>query len=135
MATVGVVVAGLAPCSCISSSPAALACALPCVLRKHQRHVVPCPPCDSSLVSSFQVKFFYLCQLAYWLHALPELYFQKVRKVSMCFSCCPREVPRASPPPRVPFVYRPSLPLEHRVWAVLEVDADSASVAVPCGTP
>ncbi|KAF3831636.1 hypothetical protein GH733_000448 [Mirounga leonina] len=33
-----------------------------------------------SLVSSFQVKFFYLCQLAYWLHALPELYFQKVRK-------------------------------------------------------
>ncbi|XP_006991763.1 translocating chain-associated membrane protein 2 isoform X2 [Peromyscus maniculatus bairdii] len=29
---------------------------------------------------SFQVKFFYLCQLAYWLHSLPELYFQKVRK-------------------------------------------------------
>ncbi|XP_005991102.1 translocating chain-associated membrane protein 2 [Latimeria chalumnae] len=28
----------------------------------------------------FQVKFFYLCQLAYWLHTLPELYFQKVRK-------------------------------------------------------
>ncbi|XP_036398525.1 translocating chain-associated membrane protein 2-like [Megalops cyprinoides] len=28
----------------------------------------------------FQVKFFYLFQLAYWLHALPELYFQKVRK-------------------------------------------------------
>ncbi|XP_056437486.1 translocating chain-associated membrane protein 2 [Gadus chalcogrammus] len=28
----------------------------------------------------FQVKFFYLAQLAYWLHALPELYFQKVRK-------------------------------------------------------
>lgn len=26
------------------------------------------------------MKFFYLCQLAYWLHALPELYFQKVRK-------------------------------------------------------
>uniref|UniRef100_A0A3B5KZG4 Translocation associated membrane protein 2 n=1 Tax=Xiphophorus couchianus TaxID=32473 RepID=A0A3B5KZG4_9TELE len=26
------------------------------------------------------VKFFYLTQLAYWLHALPELYFQKVRK-------------------------------------------------------
>uniref|UniRef100_A0A7N8XZN8 Translocation associated membrane protein 2 n=1 Tax=Mastacembelus armatus TaxID=205130 RepID=A0A7N8XZN8_9TELE len=25
----------------------------------------------------FQVKFFYLTQLAYWLHALPELYFQK----------------------------------------------------------
>ncbi|CAO2607729.1 Translocating chain-associated membrane protein 2, partial [Lemmus lemmus] len=34
----------------------------------------------NSLVSSFQVKFFYLCQLAYWLHSLPELYFQKVRK-------------------------------------------------------
>ncbi|MEQ2177570.1 hypothetical protein GOODEAATRI_004908 [Goodea atripinnis] len=30
----------------------------------------------------FEVKFFYLTQLAYWLHALPELYFQKVRKVS-----------------------------------------------------
>ncbi|XP_013909453.1 PREDICTED: translocating chain-associated membrane protein 2 [Thamnophis sirtalis] len=28
----------------------------------------------------FQVKFFYLCQLSYWLHTLPELYFQKVRK-------------------------------------------------------
>lgn len=35
-----------------------------------------------SLHFRFQVKFFYLCQLAYWLHALPELYFQKVRKVS-----------------------------------------------------
>lgn len=35
----------------------------------------------SSLRFRFQVKFFYLCQLAYWLHALPELYFQKVRKV------------------------------------------------------
>ncbi|XP_018612767.1 translocating chain-associated membrane protein 2-like isoform X2 [Scleropages formosus] len=28
----------------------------------------------------FQVKFFYLFQLAYWFHTLPELYFQKVRK-------------------------------------------------------
>ncbi|KAJ8370659.1 hypothetical protein SKAU_G00106870 [Synaphobranchus kaupii] len=28
----------------------------------------------------FQVKFFYICQIAYWIHALPELYFQKVRK-------------------------------------------------------
>lgn len=35
----------------------------------------------SSLHFRYQVKFFYLCQLAYWLHALPELYFQKVRKV------------------------------------------------------
>lgn len=26
------------------------------------------------------MKFFYLTQLAYWIHALPELYFQKVRK-------------------------------------------------------
>ncbi|TUA03492.1 Translocating chain-associated membrane protein 1-like 1 [Bagarius yarrelli] len=26
------------------------------------------------------VKFFYICQMAYWFHALPELYFQKVRK-------------------------------------------------------
>ena len=34
-----------------------------------------------SLHFRFQVKYFYLCQLAYWLHALPELYFQKVRKV------------------------------------------------------
>lgn len=42
------------------------------------------------LVSSFQVKFFYLCQLAYWLHALPELYFQKVRKVS---TRCPSLIP------------------------------------------
>lgn len=28
----------------------------------------------------FQVKFFYIAQVAYWLHALPELYFQKTRK-------------------------------------------------------
>uniref|UniRef100_A0AAY4D6X0 Translocating chain-associated membrane protein n=1 Tax=Denticeps clupeoides TaxID=299321 RepID=A0AAY4D6X0_9TELE len=28
----------------------------------------------------FQAKFFYICQIAYWLHTLPELYFQKVRK-------------------------------------------------------
>nr|XP_028590952.1 translocating chain-associated membrane protein 1-like 1 isoform X2 [Podarcis muralis]XP_028590953.1 translocating chain-associated membrane protein 1-like 1 isoform X2 [Podarcis muralis] len=28
----------------------------------------------------FQVKFFYICQIAYWLHSLPELYFQKIRK-------------------------------------------------------
>lgn len=35
----------------------------------------------SCLLSRFQVKFFYICQIAYWFHALPELYFQKVRKV------------------------------------------------------
>lgn len=28
----------------------------------------------------FQMKFFYICQLGYWLHALPELYFQKTKK-------------------------------------------------------
>ncbi|MEQ2225627.1 Translocating chain-associated membrane protein 1-like 1, partial [Ilyodon furcidens] len=28
----------------------------------------------------FQMKFFYICQLGYWLHALPELYFQKAKK-------------------------------------------------------
>lgn len=37
--------------------------------------------CTTCALSSFQVKFFYICQIAYWLHALPELYFQKVRKV------------------------------------------------------
>uniref|UniRef100_A0A4W5LXE8 Translocation associated membrane protein 2 n=1 Tax=Hucho hucho TaxID=62062 RepID=A0A4W5LXE8_9TELE len=35
---------------------------------------------EQPLCLRFQVKFFYLTQLAYWLHALPELYFQKVRK-------------------------------------------------------
>uniref|UniRef100_A0A7M4EYW7 Translocating chain-associated membrane protein n=1 Tax=Crocodylus porosus TaxID=8502 RepID=A0A7M4EYW7_CROPO len=34
----------------------------------------------NTLLFSFQVKFFYICQIAYWLHALPELYFQKIRK-------------------------------------------------------
>ncbi|KAK1172765.1 translocating chain-associated membrane protein 1-like [Acipenser oxyrinchus oxyrinchus] len=29
---------------------------------------------------SFQMKFFYICQMGYWLHALPELYFQKTKK-------------------------------------------------------
>lgn len=28
------------------------------------------------------MKFFYICQMGYWLHALPELYFQKTKKVS-----------------------------------------------------
>ena len=65
-----------------------------CVARHLPRHLGPwCPAMPwpgsrgSSLHFRFQVKFFYLCQLAYWLHALPELYFQKVRKV--------RAVPRA----------------------------------------
>lgn len=29
---------------------------------------------------TFQVKFFYILQLAYWFHAFPELYFQKTKK-------------------------------------------------------
>ncbi|TDG97239.1 translocating chain-associated membrane protein 1 [Sander lucioperca] len=29
---------------------------------------------------SFQMKFYFICQLGYWLHALPELYFQKTKK-------------------------------------------------------
>lgn len=28
----------------------------------------------------FQMKFYFICQLGYWLHALPELYFQKTKK-------------------------------------------------------
>ncbi|MBN3276993.1 TR1L1 protein, partial [Polyodon spathula] len=28
----------------------------------------------------FQMKLFYICQMGYWLHALPELYFQKTKK-------------------------------------------------------
>lgn len=47
--------------------------------------------CTTCPLSSFQVKFFYICQIAYWLHALPELYFQKVRKVrrKKAFLCFP----------------------------------------------
>ncbi|ELW62608.1 translocating chain-associated membrane protein 1-like 1 [Tupaia chinensis] len=29
---------------------------------------------------TFQMKFFYISQLAYWFHAFPELYFQKTKK-------------------------------------------------------
>ncbi|KAM4834415.1 translocating chain-associated membrane protein 1-like 1 [Thomomys bottae] len=29
---------------------------------------------------TFQMKFFYISQLAYWFHGFPELYFQKVKK-------------------------------------------------------
>ncbi|KAL1006295.1 hypothetical protein UPYG_G00070390 [Umbra pygmaea] len=28
----------------------------------------------------FQMKFYFICQMGYWLHALPELYFQKTKK-------------------------------------------------------
>uniref|UniRef100_A0A8C0TR29 Translocating chain-associated membrane protein 1 n=1 Tax=Canis lupus familiaris TaxID=9615 RepID=A0A8C0TR29_CANLF len=31
---------------------------------------------------TFQMKFFYIAQLAYWFHAFPELYFQKTKKVT-----------------------------------------------------
>lgn len=31
------------------------------------------------------MKFYYICQLGYWLHALPELYFQKTKKVCQTF--------------------------------------------------
>lgn len=36
----------------------------------------------------FQMKFYFICQLGYWLHALPELYFQKTKKVSACARLC-----------------------------------------------
>ncbi|XP_068603930.1 translocating chain-associated membrane protein 1 [Brachionichthys hirsutus] len=28
----------------------------------------------------FQMKFYFICQMGYWLHALPEMYFQKTKK-------------------------------------------------------
>jgi len=31
---------------------------------------------------SFIVKFYFIVQLAYWVHSFPELYFQKTKKVS-----------------------------------------------------
>lgn len=34
------------------------------------------------------MKFYFICQLGYWLHALPELYFQKTKKVSVFYSLC-----------------------------------------------
>lgn len=30
----------------------------------------------------FIVKFFFIMQISYWIHCFPELYFQKVKKVS-----------------------------------------------------
>ncbi|KAG7199486.1 hypothetical protein KM043_014108 [Ampulex compressa] len=32
------------------------------------------------ILLSFSLKLFYICQLAYWLHCYPELYFQRVKK-------------------------------------------------------
>lgn len=29
---------------------------------------------------SFSLKFFFIGQIAYWLHCFPELYFQRVKK-------------------------------------------------------
>lgn len=71
----------------------------------------------NSLVSSFQVKFFYLCQLAYWLHSLPELYFQKVRKVSPPFPCplCSALFPYS--PPLIPSDQSLPLPWKYDVLA------------------
>lgn len=67
--------------SCWGRSQSVLASPCPLCLASPLGDVLSSPvPVTCSPVSSFQVKFFYLCQLAYWLHALPELYFQKVRK-------------------------------------------------------
>ncbi|NXU51323.1 TR1L1 protein, partial [Turnix velox] len=42
-------------------------------------------------LSNFQVKFYYICQIAYWLHALVEIYFQNTRKGDiprqLCYIC------------------------------------------------
>jgi len=35
------------------------------------------------LYMSFMLKFFFLIQIAYWLHTFPELYFQKVKREDM----------------------------------------------------
>lgn len=87
-----------------------------------------------SLVSSFQVKFFYLCQLAYWLHALPELYFQKVRKVSTPHLGSPV----ACTPPAIPRGKLRCLPLEAQSWVGtgvclrVEEDAEPAKSSRRC---
>ncbi|KAM6248266.1 translocating chain-associated membrane protein 1-like 1 [Porphyrio hochstetteri] len=31
-----------------------------------------------------EVKFFYICQIAYWLHAVPKIHFQKIQKLRCC---------------------------------------------------
>lgn len=33
-------------------------------------------------IDRFIVKFFFIMQISYWIHCFPELYFQKVKKVS-----------------------------------------------------
>ena len=32
---------------------------------------------------TFMFKFFYIVQIAYWLHVFPELYFQKIKREDM----------------------------------------------------
>ena len=32
---------------------------------------------------SYLFKFYFIIQISYWLHAFPELYFQKVKKEEM----------------------------------------------------
>lgn len=60
-------------------------CDIPTLVENDQKYkctvelidlVFICPVCR------FQMKFFFICQMGYWLHALPELYFQKTKKVS-----------------------------------------------------
>ena len=34
----------------------------------------------------FWVKFYFVIQLAYWIHSYPELYFQKIKKVNQSFA-------------------------------------------------
>lgn len=41
---------------------------------------------SSELLFSFQVKFFYICQIAYWLHVLPEQYFRRSKKYGVKLS-------------------------------------------------
>uniref|UniRef100_A0A8D0G896 TLC domain-containing protein n=1 Tax=Sphenodon punctatus TaxID=8508 RepID=A0A8D0G896_SPHPU len=65
----------------------------------------------------FQMKFFYISQLAYWLHAFPELYFQKTKKViaSKCIHIQGWFLQQGTHHVLRPFLHRFSL------WAVLFV--------------
>ncbi len=42
-----------------------------------QVHIVIC----LLFFSRFIIKFFFIIQMAYWIHCIPELYFQKIKKV------------------------------------------------------
>ena len=37
---------------------------------------------------TFLVKFYFLLQIAYWVHCVPELYFLKAKKVCVVFILC-----------------------------------------------